>query len=108
MRLFASLAAAAALVSGQVAQAQADPDNPSCPPNPNCSNYSEMRFSVEDVDGLYSELLATKPEEVVRRAVKGMLPKGPLGRKMLKKLKVYAGSAHPHTAQKPTELKVEG
>ena len=52
----------------------------------------------------YSDLLATKPEEVVRRAVKGMLPKGPLGRKMLKKLKVYAGPTHPHSAQSPQPL----
>jgi large subunit ribosomal protein L13 len=54
----------------------------------------------------YSELLASKPEEVVRRAVKGMLPKGPLGRKMQKKLKVYAGPTHPHTAQSPQPLEL--
>jgi len=52
----------------------------------------------------YGELLAAKPEELVRRAVKGMLPKGPLGRQMLRKLKVYAGPTHPHDAQKPTPL----
>jgi len=49
----------------------------------------------------YADLLATRPEEAVRRAVRGMLPKGPLGRRMLGKLKVYAGPAHPHAAQKP-------
>jgi len=49
----------------------------------------------------YGELLATTPEEVVRISVRGMLPKGPLGRRMLKKLKVYAGPDHPHTAQQP-------
>ena len=49
----------------------------------------------------YAELLATRPEEGVRRAVRGMLPKGTLGRQMLRKLKVYAGPAHPHAAQKP-------
>ncbi|MDQ3757875.1 MAG: 50S ribosomal protein L13 [Actinomycetota bacterium] len=54
----------------------------------------------------YSELLATKPEDVVRRAVKGMLPKGPLGRKMLKKLKVHAGPTHPHSAQSPQPLEL--
>ena len=52
----------------------------------------------------YAELLATRPEEVVRRAVKGMLPKGRLGRQMLNKLKVYAGPDHPHAAQAPTPL----
>ena len=49
----------------------------------------------------YADLLASNPEEVVRRAVRGMLPKGPLGRQMLKKLKVYAGPQHPHSAQQP-------
>jgi large subunit ribosomal protein L13 len=52
----------------------------------------------------YTDLMATKPEEAVRKAVKGMLPKGPLGRQMLKKLKVYAGPTHPHSAQGPQEL----
>lgn len=50
----------------------------------------------------YTELLATAPEQVVRRAVRGMLPKGPLGRQMLRKLKIYGGTAHPHQAQMPT------
>ncbi len=49
--------------------------------------------------------LAKAPTEVVELAVKGMLPKGPLGRKMYKKLFVYAGEEHPHAAQKPEELK---
>jgi large subunit ribosomal protein L13 len=49
-------------------------------------------------------MLAKKPEEVIRLSVKGMLPKNTLGRKMLKKLKVYAGAEHPHQAQKPESL----
>ena len=52
----------------------------------------------------YAELLATRPEDVIRRAVRGMLPKGTLGRQQLAKLKVYAGPDHPHAAQKPTPL----
>ena len=52
----------------------------------------------------YAVMLAKKPEEVVRKAVRGMLPKGPLGRQMLRKLKVYAGPAHPHAAQQPQPL----
>ena len=50
-----------------------------------------------------NELRASKPEEVIRHAVKGMMPKGKLGRQMYKKLKVYAGPEHPHAAQKPEE-----
>ena len=50
------------------------------------------------------EMLAKKPERVIELAVKGMLPKGPLGRSMAKKLFVYAGAEHPHAAQKPEEL----
>jgi len=56
----------------------------------------------------YTELLAKKPEEAVRKAVKGMLPKGPLGRAMLKKLKIYAGPTHPHSAQGPQPLDLAG
>lgn len=50
------------------------------------------------------EMLAKKPEQVMRLAVKGMLPKGPLGNQMLSKLHVYAGPEHPHAAQKPETL----
>lgn len=50
------------------------------------------------------EMLAKKPEKVLELAVKGMLPKGPLGRAMLKKLFVYAGPEHKHEAQKPEVL----
>ena len=51
------------------------------------------------------EMLAKKPERVIELAVKGMLPKGPLGRTMIKKLHVYAGPEHAQQAQKPVELK---
>ncbi|HIS06896.1 MAG TPA: 50S ribosomal protein L13, partial [Candidatus Choladocola avistercoris] len=49
------------------------------------------------------EMLAKKPEKVIELAVKGMLPKGPLGREMYTKLHVYAGAEHPHAAQKPEQ-----
>jgi large subunit ribosomal protein L13 len=52
----------------------------------------------------YGNLLATKPAEGVRRAVRGMLPKNRLGRQMIKKLKVYAGPVHPHVAQDPKTI----
>ena len=50
------------------------------------------------------EMLAKKPEKVVELAVKGMLPKGPLGREMFTELHVYAGAEHPHAAQQPEAL----
>jgi len=52
----------------------------------------------------FEELMAKKPEYVIESAVKGMLPKNRLGNKLIKKLKVYAGETHPHTAQKPELL----
>jgi len=56
---------------------------------------------------VYRKLMAEKPEFVIKHAVIGMLPKGPLGRKMAKKLKVYAGSEHEHAAQKPEVLEIK-
>ncbi len=50
------------------------------------------------------KLIASRPDRAIRRAVWGMLPKGPLGRRLIKKLKVYAGSDHGHEAQKPRPL----
>ncbi|MCD4690617.1 50S ribosomal protein L13 [bacterium] len=58
--------------------------------HPGGAKYKTMRTLMEE-----------RPEEVVRRAVRGMLPKTKLGRKMLKKLRVYGGPEHPHTAQQP-------
>ena len=52
------------------------------------------------------KMLATHPERVLEHAVKGMLPKGPLGRRLFKRLKVYAGPDHPHQAQRPEQLEV--
>jgi large subunit ribosomal protein L13 len=54
----------------------------------------------------YAELLDRNPEEVIRRAVRGMVPKGTLGRQQLEKLKVYAGPDHPHEAQGPVPLDI--
>jgi large subunit ribosomal protein L13 len=52
------------------------------------------------------KLLDTHPERVIQKAVKGMLPKNPLGRAMYRKLHVYAGPEHPHAAQQPTQLEL--
>jgi len=52
----------------------------------------------------YEELLSKKPQDIIRKAVRGMLPKNKLGRQMFKKLKVYTGSEHPHQAQRPGKL----
>ena len=54
----------------------------------------------------YAELLDVKPQEAVRRTIRGMIPKNRLGRQMLTKLKVYAGPTHPHTAQQPKVLEI--
>ena len=54
----------------------------------------------------YAELLAEKPAELIRRSVRGMLPKNTLGRQMLGKLQVYAGPEHPHAAQQPETLEL--
>ena len=52
----------------------------------------------------YRKLMAAKPEFAIKRAIVGMLPKGPLGRQMVKKLRVYAGPEHDHAAQRPETL----
>ncbi|MFT5033963.1 MAG: large subunit ribosomal protein L13 [Bacteroidia bacterium] len=54
----------------------------------------------------FEKLIERAPERVLQRAVKGMLPRNPLGRAMFKKMKVYAGESHPHAAQQPQELKI--
>jgi large subunit ribosomal protein L13 len=54
----------------------------------------------------FEQMIDHAPERVIQLAVKGMLPKGPLGRAMQSKLKVYAGETHPHAAQQPQELKL--
>ena len=56
----------------------------------------------------FEEAMVKHPERVIEHAVKGMLPKNSLGRAMGKKLKVYAGAEHPHMAQQPREIKMEG
>ena len=56
----------------------------------------------------YKDMMAKKSDFVLERAVKGMLPKNSLGKKMFGKLKVYKGSEHPHQAQQPVELKIKG
>ena len=55
----------------------------------------------------FEKLLAKHPERVIEKAIKGMLPKNPLGRAMYRKLKVYAGAEHPHTAQEPKVLDLD-
>ncbi|GGY68046.1 50S ribosomal protein L13 [Marinobacter zhanjiangensis] len=54
----------------------------------------------------FEKLIDKAPEQIIQKSVKGMLPKGPLGRAMFKKLKVYAGAEHPHAAQQPKELDI--
>ena len=67
------------------------------------------RYHTGYVGGLkeiqYGKLMQTKPDFAVYEAIRGMLPKSPIGRQMIKKLKVYKGAEHNHQAQKPIELK---
>lgn len=54
----------------------------------------------------FNDLKASKPEQIIEKAVKGMMPRGPLGRQMLKKLKIYSGAEHNHEAQQPQPLNI--
>lgn len=68
--------------------------------------YSHTGFpgGIKEIN--FEKLVAKKPEMVIEKAVKGMLPRGPLGREMFRKLKVYAGPEHKHTAQQPQVLDI--
>lgn len=68
--------------------------------------YSHTGFPGGIKSISFEKLLAKAPEQIIQKSVKGMLPKGPLGRAMFKKLKTYAGAEHPHTAQQPKELDI--
>ncbi len=69
--------------------------------------YSHSAYVGGMKETTLKDMLAKKPEYVISHAVKGMLPKGPLGRQMLKKLHVYAGAEHGHEAQKPVVLDIK-
>ena len=68
--------------------------------------YHHSGFAGGLKETKYRKLMAEKPEFAVKHAVIGMLPKGPLGRQMARKLRVYAGAEHEHEAQKPTVLEL--
>jgi large subunit ribosomal protein L13 len=68
-------------------------------------NHSDYPGGVRETT--LAEMMAKKPTEVINLAVKGMLPKGPLGRSMIKKLHVFAGPEHTHAAQKPEVLEIK-
>ena len=70
--------------------------------------YNHSRYAGGLRERTAQEMITKYPEEMVERAVKGMLPKGRLGRAMGKKLFVYAGSEHPHAAQKPEVYELRG
>jgi large subunit ribosomal protein L13 len=67
-------------------------------------SHTEYPGGIKDIS--FEKLLDKAPERVIQSAVKGMLPKGPLGREMFRKLKIYIGSEHPHTAQQPQTLEL--
>jgi len=68
--------------------------------------YSHTGFPGGIKSISFEKLIAKKPEMVIQKAVKGMLPRGPLGRAMFRKLKVYAGAEHNHVAQQPKQLDI--
>ena len=80
-----------------------------CVVSGNVRRSAEIAFGEAD-DETFLDLkdYEKNPERIIKNAVKGMLPKNTLGRKQGLKLKVYAGAEHPHMAQKPTEIKMEG
>ena len=67
-------------------------------------SHTEYTGGIKDIS--FKDLIKKAPERVIQSAVKGMLPRGPLGREMFRKLKIYAGSEHPHAAQQPQQLDV--
>jgi large subunit ribosomal protein L13 len=69
-------------------------------------NHSGFPGGIKSIN--FAKLQLKKPTEIIERAVKGMLPKNPLGRDMYRKLKVYSGTEHPHVAQQPKTLDLEG
>jgi large subunit ribosomal protein L13 len=68
--------------------------------------YSHTGFPGGIKEISFDKLQAKKPEMIIEKAVKGMMPRTPLGRDMLRKMKVYAGAAHPHDAQQPQPLEI--
>ena len=68
--------------------------------------YSHSGYPGGIKETTFGKLHASKPERVLQKAVKGMLPKGPLGYAMLRKLKIYADGTHPHSAQQPKNLEI--
>ena len=69
--------------------------------------YSHSGFPGGIKSISFEKLQKKDPTRIIERAVKGMLPKNPLGRDMFRKLKVYAGTEHPHEAQQPKQLEIE-
>ena len=67
-------------------------------------SHSEYPGGIKSIN--FEKLLASKPERIIEQAVKGMLPKGPLGRDMFRKLRVYPGADHGHSAQQPRTLEI--
>lgn len=67
-------------------------------------NHSEYPGGMKSIN--FAKLIEKKPELIIEKAVKGMLPKGPLGREMFRKLRVYPGAEHKHSAQQPKPLEI--
>ncbi len=76
--------------------------------NKNKKYYSHSEYPGGIKEITFDKLQAKNPARILEKAVKGMLPKNPLGRDMYRKLKIYVGNEHPHSAQQPKHLEIEG
>ena len=90
-------------LASEVAKVLRGKNKPEYTPHIDTGDYVIV-VNAEKVETTLAEMMAKKPEKVIELAVKGMLPKGPMGRDMIKKLHVYAGPEHAHQAQKPEVL----
>ena len=104
-------------LAAQVAKILRGKNKPQFTPNSDCGDFVVVinadKVQLTGYNGglkaeSFRQAMEKHPEKVVERAVRGMLPKTTLGRKQLTKLKVYAGTEHPHAAQNPVKIELEG
>ena len=102
-------------LAAQVAKILRGKNKPQFTPNSDCGDFvvvinaDKVQLTGNKADHkTFRQAMEKHPEKVIERAVRGMLPKTTLGRKQLTKLKVYVGTEHPHAAQNPVKIELEG